>query len=107
MICHRENVRAPTEWWLFHKMLSNKRQTTYPKFDGCSTTIRNGVLKLYADSYIHNLDENRGKCKWDFMKSLVNETTLSAPSLEVTHADGKNEVQRIKKKKAEGDENMN
>ena len=65
------------------------------------------VEVVRRERYIQYLDENGGKCKRGFVKSLVNKATLSTPSLEVTHNDAKNKIRKIKEEKSEGEVNVN
>ena len=78
-----------------------KKQKTYRKFDGCAKAIRDGVLSACAKSYLQHLEENGGKCKRGFVKSLVDEAKQSAPTYGISRDDIKNEVRRLKKSESE------
>ena len=82
------------------KQKTVKRPSNYRKFDGCAKAICDGVLSACAKSYLQHPEENCGKCKRGFIKSLVDKSEQSAPTYGISRDDIKNEVRRLKKSEA-------
>jgi len=77
---------------------SSVRPASYRKFDAGSKAIRDGVLASIVKSYATHVENNGGKCKRGFMKSLIDQAEKTVPLLGITRDDVKNEMKRIKKR---------
>ena len=79
--------------------MPKKRPSQYHTFDPVAKKIRDAAIKLLANIYIVHTLANGGKCRQNFVKSLINQAQSSSSSMNITWYDIRHKVGRIQRQR--------
>ena len=72
------------------------RPSKYRSFDGAPKTVRDGAIRSLAEQVIRHTDENGGRCRRGFLKTLLAGVVSTVGVLQITRDSVNNEVRRIR-----------